>query len=43
MLALARAEEAIPGAGSMLGGARYEPKWDGFRGAMVVSQAGPRL
>lgn len=42
-LALARAEEAIPGAGSMPGGARYEPKWDGFRGAMVVSPRGPRL
>lgn len=27
----------------MPGGARYEPKWDGFRGAMVISQAGPRL
>lgn len=43
VLALARAEEAIPGAGSMPGGAWYEPKWDGFRGAMVISQAGARL
>ena len=42
-LALARAEEAIPDVGSMPGGAWYEPKWDGFRGAVVVSQAGPRV
>src|SRR4051794_11378318 len=42
-LALARAEEAIPAAGSMPGGAWYEPKWDGFRGAIVIGSGGPRL
>lgn len=27
----------------MPGGAWYEPKWNGFRGAMVIGSGGPRL
>jgi hypothetical protein len=37
-LALAKAVETIPSAGSMPGGAWYEPKGDGVRGAMVVAR-----
>jgi hypothetical protein len=35
VVALARAEETIPSASSLPGGAVYELKWDGFRCALV--------
>lgn len=35
-LALARPAESIPAPDSLPGGARYEPKWDGFRLLLVV-------
>ena len=34
-LALARAVAAIPGEGALPGGSVHEPKWDGFRAAIV--------
>jgi len=34
-LALTRAVETIPGPSALRGGCQYEPKWDGFRVAIV--------
>jgi len=42
-VALARAEESIPAASSMPGGAVYELKWDGYRVAAVRDQDALRL
>ncbi|WP_454857567.1 ATP-dependent DNA ligase [Promicromonospora soli] len=42
-VALARPVEQIPHAGALPGGARYEPKWDGFRAAITRHPAGARL
>lgn len=41
-VALARPTEAIPGANALTGGARYEPKWDGYRGVLTADTT-PRL
>jgi ATP-dependent DNA ligase len=41
-LSLARAVKTLPGETGMPGGSRYEPKWDGFRAA-VVADGGVRL
>lgn len=35
-LALAKAVDRIPAAGALPGGCVYEPKWDGFRMAVLV-------
>lgn len=43
MLALATAQDVIPGAAALPGGAWYEPKWDGFRGALVRRSRGARV
>jgi ATP-dependent DNA ligase len=43
VLALAKAQDVIPGEAAMPGGAWYEPKWDGFRGALVRSSRGARV
>jgi ATP-dependent DNA ligase len=42
-VALARAEESIPTPSSFPGGAIYEPKWDGYRIAVVRDDHGARL
>lgn len=42
-VALARPVEQIPHAGALPGGARYEPKWDGFRAVTTRDRAGARL
>jgi ATP-dependent DNA ligase len=42
-LALARSAERLPSASALPGGTFYEPKWDGFRIAAVVTAAGARL
>ena len=42
-VALARSEDSIPPAGSLPGGARYEPKWDGYRVVAVRDGQGVRL
>lgn len=39
-VALARAEDAVPGPGRMPGGSVYEPKWDGYRMVVVVDKTG---
>ncbi|MGF0118771.1 ATP-dependent DNA ligase [Promicromonospora sp. Marseille-Q5078] len=38
---LARAVERIPASSALPGGARFEPKWDGYRG--VISKVGDRV
>ncbi|MBB5840208.1 ATP-dependent DNA ligase [Kribbella italica] len=40
---LARLTEHIPAPASMPGGARYEPKFDGYRAVVVRSEAGARI
>jgi ATP-dependent DNA ligase len=40
---LAKPVPAIPPAGALPGGCRYEPKWDGYRLVVVRSAAGTRL
>ncbi|HWD83249.1 MAG TPA: ATP-dependent DNA ligase [Kribbella sp.] len=40
---LAKAVEEIPSPGALPGGARYEPKWDGFRAVIVRSGDTARL
>ncbi|MPQ96567.1 ATP-dependent DNA ligase [Modestobacter sp. I12A-02628] len=42
-VALAKPVTALPAPGSLPGGARYEPKWDGFRVAVVRDAAGTRV
>jgi ATP-dependent DNA ligase len=42
-VALAKARDDIPAAGSMSGGATYELKWDGFRCTVVRDARGTRL
>ena len=42
-LALARAEEQLPGPHGMPGGARFELKWDGFRAGVVRRDGEIRL
>lgn len=42
-VALARSAERIPGACTLGGGAMYEPKWDGFRCALVRDVSGTHL
>jgi ATP-dependent DNA ligase len=37
---LARAADALPRARALPGGCRYEPKWDGYRALLFVSEAG---
>jgi ATP-dependent DNA ligase len=39
-VALARAEDVVPGPGRMPGGSVYEPKWDGYRLVVVVEETG---
>ena len=39
-LALCQAVTDVPTANSMSGGARYEPKWDGFRAALFTGDGG---
>lgn len=36
-LALAKAVEAVPESGALPGGCYFEPKWDGYRAALIVS------
>lgn len=43
LLAAAKAVSKIPVAGALPGGSLYEPKWDGFRTALVVEDAGATL
>lgn len=38
-LALARAADLLPAETALPGGCRYEPKWDGFRVAVVQDGA----
>ena len=40
---LARAEESIPSSSAFPGGATYEPKWDGYRVAVVRDEQDVRL
>ncbi|WP_349361823.1 hypothetical protein [Arthrobacter sp. NQ7] len=42
-LALANSAESVPPAGALPGGCMYEPKWDGFRLAIVASGDGVSL
>lgn len=42
-VALAKSAERIPGAQMLGGGTMYEPKWDGFRCALVRDASGTRL
>ncbi|MCC3274352.1 MULTISPECIES: ATP-dependent DNA ligase [unclassified Arthrobacter] len=42
-LALARPVDRLPGPGALPGGCLYEPKWDGFRVAVIVTGAGARV
>lgn len=42
-VALAKSAERIPGARTLGGGAMYEPKWDGFRCALVRDPSGTHL
>ena len=42
-VALARAVEQIPHVGALPGGARFEPKWDGFRMVVTRDHSGARL
>lgn len=42
-VALAKSSESIPGASTLGGGAMYEPKWDGFRCALVRDASGTHL
>jgi ATP-dependent DNA ligase len=42
-VALARAVERIPQVGALPGGARFEPKWDGFRLVAVRGERGATL
>ena len=42
-VALARAEETVPGPHALPGGSVYELKFDGYRGAFVRNAAGGRL
>ncbi len=42
-VALAKAQEQVPGPGALPGGSRYEPKWDGFRMATVARSGSVRL
>ncbi|KAB7740360.1 ATP-dependent DNA ligase [Nostocoides sp. F2B08] len=42
-VALSRSEASIPAAASLPGGARYEPKWDGYRVVAIRDEEGVRL
>lgn len=42
-VALAKSAERIPGAQMLGGGTMYEPKWDGFRCALVRDASGTRM
>ncbi|GAA4696284.1 ATP dependent DNA ligase domain-containing protein [Promicromonospora umidemergens] len=42
-VALARAVEQIPHVGALPGGARFEPKWDGFRVVVTRDHSGAHL
>lgn len=42
-VALAKSAERIPGSQILGGGAMYEPKWDGFRCALVRDASGTHL
>ncbi|ACL42234.1 ATP dependent DNA ligase (plasmid) [Pseudarthrobacter chlorophenolicus A6] len=43
LLAAAKAVSKIPAASALPGGSLYEPKWDGFRAALVLDDAGATL
>jgi len=40
---LARSAERIPSGRALRGGGVYEPKWDGYRGLLFVTDAGVRV
>ena len=40
---LARSAERLPGGRVPRGGCVYEPKWDGYRGLVLVTEAGVRV
>jgi hypothetical protein len=42
-LALAKAVPAVPAEGALPGGCLYEPKWDGYRAAILVDAHGASL
>ncbi len=42
-VALARAQDQVPGPRALPGGSRYEPKWDGFRQVSTSGSHGLRL
>ncbi|MFP5367011.1 MAG: ATP-dependent DNA ligase [Actinomycetes bacterium] len=42
-LALAKAVDSIPSESALPGGARYEPKWDGYRACALVGAGGVSL
>lgn len=42
-LTTARAVETIPGPGALPGGCQYEPKWDGWRAQIVLTQGSVKV